>query len=700
MFQNLSLSYPTWFLLLCVLVGFIWSFLMYYKDSRFTEKATWIRALLFGLRFLSAALIAFLLLNPLLTSQKSEQKDPIIVFLDDKSESIPLGMSKNQLDQFNEDIKKGKESLGDKYELVNLSFGAQTQEAGSDSFNQKATNIADAINYVYDNYADQNVGALVLLSDGIYNEGANPLYLNANFNAPIHTFGLGDTSIRKDIVIKNVLSNKIAYLGDKFSLQIDIAAYNAAGINSKLTVEKITANGRSTVASEQIAINSGNFFISKSFVLDADVSGILRYEVSVGSTSNEVSYANNKRDFYIEVIDARQKILILANSPHPDLAALQDLITNNKNYEVKVVIYGESGVDIANTDLIIYHNLPSKSVDITTIETAVNKKGISKLFIVGSQTDPARLNALQDVIKVNGNATVNEIIEPNFIAGFDKFTLSDPLKSRLGQYPPLLTLFGNYKAGDLAHTLFNQKVKKVPTKNPMMSFEEKAGSRIGVFVGEGIWKWRMQDMIDFKNADLSGELINKTIQYLSVKDDKRKFRVNTSKNLYKENETVLFDAQLYNDAFEMINTPDVQLTLNNQAGKKFEYVFSKTENYYTLNAGVLPAGDYSYEGKTNFGGKVLDAKGRFSVQNIQLETNNLTADHNLLRGLSSKYGGVYKHFSQAKDLESLIMDANTLKPTIYTATTTQPLLNHKWLFFLILLALTAEWFIRRYMGNY
>ncbi|MBK8388015.1 MAG: hypothetical protein IPL23_01445 [Saprospiraceae bacterium] len=106
MFQNLSLSYPTWFLLLCVLVGFIWSFLMYYKDSRFTEKATWIRALLFGLRFLSAALIAFLLLNPLLTSQKSEQKDPIIVFLDDKSESIPLGMSKNQLDQFNEELKR------------------------------------------------------------------------------------------------------------------------------------------------------------------------------------------------------------------------------------------------------------------------------------------------------------------------------------------------------------------------------------------------------------------------------------------------------------------------------------------------------------------------------------------------------------------------------------------------------------------
>ncbi|MBK8388017.1 MAG: hypothetical protein IPL23_01455 [Saprospiraceae bacterium] len=95
------------------------------------------------------------------------------------------------------------------------------------------------------------------------------------------------------------------------------------------------------------------------------------------------------------------------------------------------------------------------------------------------------------------------------------------------------------------------------------------------FVGEGIWKWRMQDMIDFKNADLSGELINKTIQYLSVKDDKRKFRVNTSKNLYKENETVLFDAQLYNDAFEMINTPDVQLTLNNQAGKSLNTYFQK-----------------------------------------------------------------------------------------------------------------------------
>jgi hypothetical protein len=38
----------------------------------------------------------------------------------------------------------------------------------------------------------------------------------------------------------------------------------------------------------------------------------------------------------VEVIDSRLKVLIIANSPHPDLAIFRNALLDQKNYEVEV----------------------------------------------------------------------------------------------------------------------------------------------------------------------------------------------------------------------------------------------------------------------------------------------------------------------------------------------------------------------------
>ena len=57
---------------------------------------------------------------------------------------------------------------------------------------------------VQDLYSNQNVGAVILASDGIYNEGSNPLYANFELNAPIHVIALGDTVPSRDVILKRV----------------------------------------------------------------------------------------------------------------------------------------------------------------------------------------------------------------------------------------------------------------------------------------------------------------------------------------------------------------------------------------------------------------------------------------------------------------------------------------------------------------
>jgi len=289
--------------------------------------------------------------------------------------------------------------------------------------------------------------------------------------------------------------------------------------------------------------------------------------------------------------------------------------------------------------MVILHNLPSNGVDIAPVLSEMNRKRMPRLYIVGSQTDLNQINSAQEIISVTGNGKNLEDVQASVVTNFNSFTLSDQLIRSIKGFPALVAPFGEYKDPLGSNVLLKQRIKDIDTPYPLLSFREGGGFKTGVFVGEGVWKWRLFNFIQTENYDMIEELINKTVQYVSTKEDKRKFRASASKNLYKENEDILFDAQLYNDNYEMVNEPDVFVVVKNRDNKEFKFTASRTNNYYTLNANLLPPGKYSYEANTNFNGDALSQKGYFSVQDIQLELYDLTARHGLLKSLSNKYGG-------------------------------------------------------------
>jgi hypothetical protein len=198
----------------------------------------------------------------------------------------------------------------------------------------------------------------------------------------------------------------------------------------------------------------------------------------------------------------------------------------------------------------------------------MNKKRTPRLFVVGAQSSLSGVNKAQDNIRITGNSASLEDIQADVVKTFNSFTVDDQLGANLKRFPPLIAPFGQYTSPAGANVLLNQNIKKIGTDYPLLSFLDQSGIKTGVLVGEGIWKWRLFDFLENENYDVVTSVINKTIQFLSTKEDKRKFRVSTSKNLYKENEQITFDAQLYNDNYEMINEPDVFVTLINQDKKE------------------------------------------------------------------------------------------------------------------------------------
>lgn len=700
MIDEISFQYPSWYITFCLLLGVVYALALYFKDNKFTESPRWSTWILGFLRFLAVSGIAILLLSPLVRSITEDIKQPIVVLAEDGSQSIIANLSDEEIEAKKQEINTISDQLSEKYEVKRLVIGDQIENGGVDSFGYKVTNLSESLEFIYDNYGDQNLGAIILSTDGIYNEGKNPLYANVNLTSPLYVVAQGDTTIKKDISIKNVFNNKIAYLGDKFSIQVDIAAKNCNGKSTNLSVSRTDNGNTKRLKSENLKINKGDYFTTKEIILDADKVGLNKYRIALTPVDGELTNANNYKDIFIEVLDARQKILLLAHGVHPDLSAMKSIITSNKNYEVDIHFPEDTDLNINKYDLIVMHNLPSDKYPIAVELSNISKKRIPRLFVVGAQTSLSGINKVQDNIKVAGNSASLEDIQADVVSTFNSYTVDDQLGANLKGFPPLIAPFGQYTSPSGSNVLLTQNIKKIETNYPLLSFKDQSGLKTGVWVGEGIWKWRLFDYLQNENYDVVTSVVNKAIQFLSTKEDKRKFRVSASKNLYKENEQIAFDAQLYNDNYEMINEPDVFVTLINQDKKEYKYTYSRTSNYYTLSAGMLPAGRYSYVAKVNYSGEALEQKGSFSVQNIQLELYDLTARHDLLRALTDKYGGEVFISGQSNGLANKILTNSKIKPVVYQSSDTKFVINFKWLFGLLMLLLSIEWFLRRYMGSY
>lgn len=693
---SLHIDYPWWFLSFCIFTGAAYAFVLYRREKRFDETPKWVKVSLPVLRFIAVALITFFLLSPLLKNVSRTVEKPIIIFAQDNSESVVFGKDSGYYKgEYLKNIEGLVSSLADKYDTNIYSFGDNIKNGLSFDFKEKQTDIASLFDEIETRFSNRNVGAVIIASDGLYNKGQNPLYASVQNKFPLYTIALGDTTVRKDVVLSKVLHNRIAYLGNKFPIEIQLSVWKMAGKVTTCTVLK----GEAVLFTQQVVISGDNFSTSIPVQLDAKETGLQRYTVKLSVVEGEVSPSNNVKDIFVDVLDGRQKVLILANAPHPDIFAIKNALESNDNYEVNAYSAEDFNKTIADYNLVILHQLPSLNNKIEKVLIDIDKSKIPVLYILGSQVSVAMFNNAQSDLSIPASGGKMNDVTPVLSKDFSLFTISDALRSYSSKFFPLQCPFGNYKVNTAVSMLFNQRIGLVDTELPLVFFSQSGEQKMGVICGEGIWRWRLQDFLDNSNQNVFNELITKTVQYLSAKVDKSLFRV-ISKNNFYENESVDLDAEVYNESYELINTPDVSVTITNDDGKKFPFTFNKTSSAYRLNAGMFPVGSYHYEAKVKVGTKIYTEKGEFSVAALQVETTNTIADHQLLYALAKKSGGEMIYPSQVDKLAEILNAREDIKPVSHSEKILSDMINLKWIFFLILALISLEWFIRKINGAY
>ena len=691
--MQLTLGYPWAAILLCLALGVIYASLLYYRDRRYGELAKHWLFTMAALRVMFVSGLAFFLLDPFLRFTEIEKEIPIILIGQDVSQSIAESDVNFDYSAYRRDLQAFADKLSNDFDVRVFSFGDELSEGLSDSLRAPYTDYDVLLNDWRDRFTHQNVGALVIATDGRFNRGSDPRYRAQQFDAPTFTVALGDTTQERDSRIADVRNNELAFLGNRFPVQTLIQADGFK--NQELTIS--LQQGSRTVKEEVVQVDSDRFSETLDFELEANAMGLQKFTLTVSGALEERNTANNSRVFYVDIIDSRQKILLLTSAPHPDLAALRASLQKNERFEIEQKFIGRDVFSLSDYNLVIVYQ--PDFAQSNSLWKNLSESETPLWVFTGSNIKGKPSAPWQPLIAIVQQDVEIDEVAPAYVDGFSPFKLSRGTLAWFNQVPPISVPFGTYNVNPGTELLFQQKVGSMSTELPLVAYGDRSGRRWAVVCGEGVWRWRVADYQLNKSHEHFDEWVLRSAQYLASNSRKERFRVESAR-LFNENEKIIMKAEVYNASFQSVTDPEVRITIANENDEEFPFVFSRSGDGYRLNAGVLPKGNYTWEARAEQGGNSYVQRGVFTVRALEWELQNLRADHALLQQWAENSGGSLVRPNGLMALAGQITQNESVKPVLYEQNVLEELIEQRYLFFILLALISLEWFFRKRNGGY
>lgn len=669
------------YIIIAIIISILLAIFMYGYKTKFSKTTKWIYG---SLRFVTIFSVLLLLINPIFKTETFSLIKPKLPILIDNSESISeLNQTLNVYD-FVTSLKSNKD-LNEKFELSFYTFGNEFKINDSLTFNEKNTNISEALSLINQLFKDE-VAPTILITDGNQTLGNNYEYNSINFKNSIYPIVIGDSTKYLDLKIEQLNTNRYAFLKNNFPVEIILVYQGSKNITTQFEVKK----GTTTVYKENIVFTKKDKTKILKFTLPASSVGFNKYTAQINPITEEKNKINNSKQFVVEVIDQSTKVLIVSDIVHPDIGAIKRAIESNEQRKVTIKKPFEA-LSIVNDHQLIILYQPNRSF--TNIYSEINKLNKNTLVFTGQQTDWYFLNNIQDnYIKevTNQSENVVGILNKNYSA----FVIND---IDFSDYRPLKTLFGPLEIVVPYDNLLGQSIDGFETETSLLATTELNSSRNAIFDGEGIWKWRAQSFIESKDYNEFDNFFGKVIQYLS--SNKRRSRLEVSyKNFYYNNKPIRISAQYFDKNFVFNSNANLSILVTNTGSKQsFEYPLLLKRNYYEIDLNNLKAGEYVFRVSVNDEIK-LTRNGAFTILDFNVEQQFLNPDVKKLSRLATNTKGKSFFISDSFSLIDTLIKDDNFKQVEISKEKIEPLIEWIYLLGLIILSLSIEWFLRKYNG--
>lgn len=656
------------------------AFFMYGYKSKQKGSLRWVLGIL---RFITIFSILLLIINPKFKSEIYTVEKPKLPVLIDNSASIgELDQKENVLGL----LQKFKENdaLNEKFDISYFTFGSDFREIDSLSFLEKNTDIASALSST-DEVFGNRIAPTVLVTDGNQTLGKDYEFSSTSFKNPIYPVIMGDSIEYTDLKIEQLNSNRYAFLKNQFPVEVIL---NYSG-SQNVTSEFVITQGNTPLHRSNISFSENETSKTLNITLSANTIGLQKYTALIRPLSDERNTTNNSKQFAVEVIDQATNVLLVSKLTHPDLGALKRAITSNEQRTLSVMKPLEALKVLNDYQLVILYQ-PDRNF--ASIFAEMEKLKKNSLIITGLQTEWNFLNAAQDNFIKNASVETDEV-QAQLNNNYGTFAVED---IGFDDFPPLHTKFGDLTLSVPHEVMLQQTVSGITTGNPMFITMEINGNRQALWDGEGFWRWRASSFIDTDSFESFDGFIGNIVQYLA--SNKRRSRLEVaSETFYYNNRPIKISAQYFDKNYVFDTRTSLNISLKNTENENTTvFPMLLKNNYFEVDLNSLPAGEYNFTVSTE--SNAVSKSGNFTILDFNVEQQFLNADiYKLRRVAANTQGQAFFATDADKMIQNLVADPN-YHSIERSEQKIMPLIDWKYLLALIVLALTAEWFIRKYNG--
>lgn len=703
---NLTFSFNLIFFIISLLIIIAYS--VYVYKYTLPPVSRFRRFFLAFIRIIALTLLVFIIFEPTLVLTEKKILPPVSLFFIDNSKSMQIndGSKRTEVvnrfidDIINTDVKGEKKFY---------SFGSRADAVAADSLNklnftEPSTNFAQIIDIIRN--SDDNISTITIISDGVITDGSTPFYSAQRLGIPFFNLAVGDSSRKKDIELKNVLFNEYIYAQTPTAINAVITNNGFAGKN----VSAGLYEGSNLISQKNIILDKSGVN-SLSFEYTPVESGEKKIQIKVSVLDNEASALNNNKSFFVNILDNKINILLIAGSPGADLTFIKNSLTEDPNLKVNTLtqispnrfLEQNQNLLLDSADIIYLIDYPTQNSDngfLTKVSDKLRNKNIPLFLLLSSDVSPLKLKTIEDLLPISVTQIENNYLQVQPNPEFNESSnplLNHSSESDWNNLPPIPQAISNIKVKPEGRVIVKTLVSGQPRSNPLIVTKNLGSKRSIVVLGNEIWRWKLQTAQ--KNIKLFDSFLLSSNRWLNAPDEDKKIMIRTSKKFYAAGEPIDFSAQVYDDLFNPLSDAELKLNIS---GPEYhdEIILSSIGNgLYEGSLSLTKNGDYKFSGQVLFDNKNLGYdNGTFNVGDVDPELLESRMNFDFLNQLSIETKGkTYVNTNTDQLIGDLIQTNQDLsKEKILTSEIR--LWSSEILLILVIVLFSLEWFIRKRSG--
>jgi len=569
-----------------------------------------------------------------------------------------------------------------------------------------ATNIDKSLRLIIE--TEKNATDLVLITDGNFSLGDNPLYSDYINRINIYSVGIGDTIEIPDLMIVEVKSNRIVYQNQPTQIQVYVMS---RGIESQRLSLNMKRENR-ILQAKYLQLSGEGIIHAVEFELIPDKIGLNQYDFYLQTTPDETITQNNYYTISMEVLKSKVRVGLIAAQPDYETKFLHQMLSDQDDIQLRTSVeinrgkYFVENPDkfIDSLDVSILYDYPPTKTDsrVRQLISRLKSHRIPTLIILNENVNKTQLASLRNFFPLKSihysdqtiETQTKSSIEGEILPVLNIFEDSETEQKFWSISPPIQYPYSDVLFETPVTILLqtNKLLDNNSSGQPVLVAHESKGIKGALLLGSGFWRWHFLLAEDNKYKNSWRLMLKNLIRWLDTGTVDKNVILSTSKKNYQVGENIFLNTQVYDGSFKVVNDGLIRTTITGPSVSfEIESIFFDNGRYEGSFVPLVP-GRYNiiseaWRNNINLGMDEIE----LVVTTVNREFLNTKQNHRFLKRLAEKTGGRYFDEEDGYDLINFL----NLKPEIKRENETVELWNRLPFLLIIIFLLCLEWFLRK-----